>query len=147
MAERKQSSFDGQNSDGGMKDSLEPMNPQQKDPYKAKASEFPVKKISAGHGQSEDSSDSSLISWAGNLTSPREVEIPGKGGSGSDSMATRASAVSSNFSVGTSSGESGVAPVAPGNEYGVDLSTGRVTCSSYKGTKVKEVAEDSVSIG
>jgi hypothetical protein len=148
MASRKQTSMvDGQNSDGGQRDSLESQTPSQKDPYKAKASEFPVKKVSAAHGQSEDNSSEQdqLVPWDGNKTSPRHVEIPSEGES--DSMASRESAVAGNFKVSRNAGESGVAPVSPGMDYAVNLSTGRIECDGYKGTRVKEVVEDSVSIG
>jgi hypothetical protein len=147
MATRKQNSaVDGQNEDQmGGKDELVPQTAQQVDSYHAKASEFPVKKVMAGHGQSSDEAGGGLVPWPGNLTSPRKAEIPSEGES--DSMGSRASAVASNFKVSRNAGESGVAPVSPENEYSVDLSTGRIGCSKYKETRVKEVAEDSVSIG
>ena len=147
MAERKQRSFDGQNSDGGSKDSLESQTVGQRDPYRAKASEFPVKKVVAGHGQSSDASGEhdALATLSKNQESPREVEIPGAGAK--DSMSSRASSVAANFKVGKNGGESGVAPVSPKNEYSVDLVTGRIGCSKYTATRVGEVEEDSVSIG
>jgi hypothetical protein len=145
MASRKQSSFDGQNSDGGQKDSLESLSPAQKDPYRAQGSDFPVKKVSAFHGQSEDGGGKdNLATLSSNQESPREVEVSG---GEKDSMSSRQASVAANFKVGTNSGESGVAPVSPGNEYSVNLSTGAVECSGYKQTRVKEVKEDSVSIG
>jgi hypothetical protein len=62
-------------------------------------------------------------------------------------MSSREARVAGNFKVSKNSGESGVAPVSPGNEYSVDLSTGRIGCTGYKATKVGEVAEDSVKLG
>jgi hypothetical protein len=146
MASRKQTSMvDGQNSDGGMKDSLESQTPSQKDPYRAKASEFPVKKISAAHGQSEDAPNEQdqLVPWDGNKESPRHVEIPSEGES--DSMSSRQSAVAGNFKVSRNAGESGVAPVSVSITEGVDCSTGRIT--GGKLTRVDSVFEDKVSIG
>jgi len=144
MAERKQSSFDGQNSDGGGKDELVSQSPKQVDSYHARGADFPVKKVSAAHGQSEDQMGGGLVPWPGNLSSPREVEVSG---GEKDSMTERASRVAANFKVSKNSGESGSAPTSPGNEYSVNLSTGHVECSGYKQTRVKEVPEDEVTIG
>jgi hypothetical protein len=146
MASRKQSSFDGQNSDGGNRDSLESQTMNQKDPYKAQGSDFPVKKVSPANGQGVDGpGKDQLVPWSGNLTSPRMVEIPSEGES--DSMKSRAGAVAANFKVSKNSGESGVAPTSPGMDYTINLSDGRIECAGYKSTRVKEVVEDSVSIG
>jgi hypothetical protein len=147
MASRKQSSFDNQNSDEmGVKDSLVTHSPNQKDPYRAQGSDFPLKKVSAAHGQSEDApgENNKLVTLSTNQESPRDTE--NKGGE-ADSMTTSRGNIAANFKVSRNSGESGVAPVDPGNEYSVNLSTGRIECSGYKPTRVKEVAEDEVSIG
>lgn len=143
MPDRKQSSFDGQNSNGGSKDSLESQTMEQRDPYRAKASDFPVKKVTPANGQGVDGGGKDqLVPWMGNLTSPRHVEIPAEGES--DSMASRASAVASNFKVSTNSGESGSSPTSMTIAEGIDCSTGRITGGSLP---IKAVYEDKVSIG
>jgi hypothetical protein len=141
--ERKQKSFDNQNSNGGSKDSLESQTMEQRDPYRAKASDFPVKKVTPANGQGVDGNGKDqLVPWMGNLTSPRQVEIPNEGES--DSMASRASAVASNFKVSTNAGESGVAPSSVSISEGIDCSTGRITGGSLP---LKAVYEEKVSIG
>jgi len=144
MASRKQSSFDGQNSDGGKKNSLESQTGQQVDNYHAKASDFPLKKVTPANGQGVDGfgEQDKLVPWGGNLTSPRHVEIPAEGES--DSMSSRQSAVAGNFKVSTNSGESGVSPVSVSIDEGIDCSTGRITGGSLP---LKAVYESKVSLG
>lgn len=149
MASRKQTSMvDGQNSDAmGEKDKLISVTGNIQDPYKAKASDFPVKKVMAATGQSSDApgEQDTLVPWDGNKTSPRNAEVPGMGEK--DSMASRQASVSSNFKVETNRGESGVAPGDVKNMYSVDCTSGKIHCDSYKPTRVGEVEEDEVSIG
>lgn len=141
--ERKQQSGDGQNSNDMSKDNLVPQSPSQKDPYKAKASEFSVKKVSAATGQSEDGGDQDkLVPWEGNKTAPRDAET--KGGE-ADSMTTRAGNVAANFKVSKNGGESNTAGTDPGYGEGVDLSTGAISGGTL--TPIKAVYEKSVKLG
>jgi hypothetical protein len=143
MDRKQKSDVDGQNSNGGTKNALESQTPQQKNPYAATGSDFPVKKVTPANGQGVDGpGKDQLVPWMGNLTSPRHVEIPSEGES--DSMASRASAVASNFKVSTNAGESGVSPVSMDIAEGIDCSTGRITGGSLP---LKAVFEDKVSIG
>ena len=132
------------------KNDLEKQTSSQVDPYYVKGSDFSVKKVSAGHGQSSDASGEkdSLAKLSHNQESPRDVEDADYEGSGSkeneeDSMADRARSVASNFKVGKGSNDAKSVSIPES----VDLGSGDIEVSGYKKTAVKEVAEKHVSIG
>lgn len=128
------------------KDSLVPLGPAECDPYRAKASEFPVKKVVAAFGQSVDApgEQDQLIKQSEYQEGPRCVEAEG---GEKDSMSTRAKMVSTNFPIKQNDGESSSMGQMPSIPESVDLMTGQVTVSGYKRTRGNEVAERTVSIG
>lgn len=114
----------------------------QKDPYRAKASEFPVKSVKAGNGQSggakgDAEGQDQLAKQSHNQESPRDVESAGPGGNSEWGKGGKA------FSVGKND-EGGTSVMDP---CGIDLETGAVTCKGYKKTKVGEVPDPKLSIG
>jgi hypothetical protein len=124
------------------KDQLVDESIQQKDPYKAKGSDFPVKSVKADNGQSggakgEAEGQDALVKQGGALESPRDLESVSKGGPSEWGKGGKA------FSVGKDS-EGGTSVDEP---CGVDLVTGELTCKGYKKTKVGEVPDPKVSIG
>lgn len=116
-------------------------NPSQKDPYKAKASEFHVSHVKAAHGQSGEHGHAEggdmLVKQSEHQESPRDVESASKGGPAEWGKGGKS------FSVGQNS-EGGVSVDEP---CGVDLASGMLTCKGYKKTKVGEVPDPKVSIG
>lgn len=116
--------------------------PEQKDPYKAKGSDFSVQAVKAanaqsGHGKGFSEGDGLLLKQSENQESPRanesaSVDGPsewGKGGKG--------------FSVGKN--DEGGTSVS--NYCGVDLDSGGVTCKGHKKTKAGEVSDPNLSLG
>lgn len=120
------------------KDNLVSQTPEQKDPYRVKASDYPAPKGSGPHGQAEGKDQ--LAGQSKNQVGPRYAE--GEDG-GADSMSKRAAAVSANFKVGKANSAGSSLSIAES----VDLSTGKIEAKSVKKTKVGEVPESSVSIG
>jgi len=117
-------------------------NPSQKDPYRAKASEFHVSSVKAANGQSggahgEAEGKDMLAKQSDHQESPRDVESASKGGPSEWGKGGKS------FSVGVNS-EGGVSVDEP---CGVDLVSGSLTCKGYKKTKVGEVPDPKVSIG
>jgi hypothetical protein len=114
----------------------------QKDPYRAKASEFPVKSVKAGNGQSggahgDSEGNDMLVKQSENQLAPRaneSVDVDGPSEWGKGGKAFSASVASEGST-------------AVDNPCGVDLATGEQTCKGYKKTKVGEVIDPKVSIG
>jgi hypothetical protein len=117
-------------------------NPSQKDPYKAKASEFHVQSVKAGNGQSggahgDAEGQDMLVKQSENQLAPRaneSVDVDGPSEWGKGGKAFHASV---NSEGGTSLD----------NPCGVDLASGSQTCKGYKKTKAGEVIDPKVSIG
>lgn len=124
-----------------MHNHLVDQNEAQKDPYKAKGSDFPVKAVKAGTGQSgshgEAEGQDMLAKQSYNQESPRDVESVGPNGPSEWGKGGKA------FSVGRAD-EGGV---SVDNPCGVDLASGEQTCKGYKKTKVGEVPDPKVSLG
>lgn len=150
----KVSGFHGQNSDGsGEKDNLVPQTVGQKDPYEARGSDWPVKRVSpfSGQGAGEAGSSSGkneLARYNENQEGPRHVEDDGSGdcGSGTPVPGNRAGRVAAAFSVGVSMGESNSDTGEIGIAESVNLQTGYIEGGSSR-TYVDEVPEDKLSIG
>lgn len=124
------------------KDQLVGMSEGQKDPYKAKGSDFPVKSVKAANGQSggakgEASGQDQLATLSEMQESPRTIESVGKNGPSEWGKGGKA------FSIGQN--DEGGKSVDEGS--GVDLESGDMTCKGYKKTKVGEVPDPKVSIG
>lgn len=117
-------------------------NPNHKDPYRAKASDFSVKSVKAANGQSggahgESEGQNMLVKQSEGQVSPRDLESEGHDGPSAWGKGGKA------FSVSVSSEGS----TSLDNPCGVDLATGEQTCKGYKKTKVSEVIDPKVSIG
>jgi hypothetical protein len=123
------------------KDQLVDQTIEQKDPYKAKGSDFSVKAVKAGTGQSGSKGDAEgqndLATLKDFQEGPRDVESVSKGGPSEWGKGGKA------FSVGKAD-EGGTSVDEP---CGVDLVSGALTCKGYKKTKVGEVADPKISIG
>lgn len=117
-------------------------NPSQKDPYKAKGSDFPVKSVKAANAQSggaygESEGHDMLAKLGEGQESPRDLESMSHGGPSEWGKGGKA------FSVGVNS-EGGTSLDEP---CGIDLASGDMTCKGYKKTKVGEVIDPKLSIG
>lgn len=147
MASRKQNSFDNQNSDDmGAKDNLVPQTTSHRDPYRAKASEFPVTSVTPANGQGSDDAGQKdkLVSQSYNQIGPRHTQDgPNKE---NDSMQENAAAVASNFKVSRNQGESSVAPGSPSFPESIDLGTGKISSKGYSPTRLDEVPDKLVTI-
>jgi hypothetical protein len=123
------------------KDQLVDQTIEQKDPYKAKGSDFPVKSVKAFTGQSGSKGEAEgqdvLVKQGGALLSPRELESVSKDGPSEWGKGGKAFSVGQNSGGGTSLDE----------PCGVDLASGELTCKGYKKTKVGEVPDPKLSIG
>lgn len=129
-------------------DSLVPQGEMQKDPYRAKGSDFPVKSVSAFTGQSGSHGTAEgkdqLVADSENQCGPRHVEDDGPGSSGAGTptgwqSGSRSGRVASNFSVSKNGAGEGGTGMDAG--VSVDLATGKITASGYKSTKVGEVGD------
>lgn len=130
-------------------DKLVELYPAQMDPYRVKGSDFPNK---GGSGVGGKPGHDDLCPEAGNQEAPRHAEDPGAGedgyGTPSDwQSGGRSKHVAASFPVGKNKGESEDTPSKVSIPEGVDLISGKLTCSSYKETVVDETPEASVSIG
>lgn len=145
----------GQSSDGGGHDDLVPLTPMQHDPYRAKASDFPVGAVDAATGQGGAHGKAEgmdmLASQSENQCGPRHLEDSGPGPKGSGTptgweSGGRSAKIASAFPIRTSGGEA----MAEGGEIAiaefVDLKTGMIGAKGYGSTRVKEVQEKKVSI-
>jgi len=150
----KVSPFHGQNSDAaGEHDNLTPQTSEQKDPYRASGSDWPVKRVAAGNGQDGagdagfSSGKNELARYTTGQEGPRTVEDDGMGehGSGTPVPADRSSRVASAFPVQISKGESNSDTGEIGIAEMVDFQTGYIVGPST--TVVDEVPEAKVSIG
>ncbi len=117
-------------------------NPSQKDPYRAKASEFSVKSVKAANGQSggahgDAEGHDMLVKLGEGQESPRDLESAGHDAPSEWGKGGKAFSVSVNSEGGTSVDE----------PCGVDLVSGELTCKGYKKTKVGEVPDPKLSIG
>lgn len=125
-----------------MKDELISQTVEQKDPYRVKGSDFPVKSVKAGHGQSgaagEASGTNELVRPSPNQDAPRHAEdggrlTPSEWGKGG-----------AEFSVGRATGEAGTSVSIPES---VNLASGAVEVKGYKATRADETPDKGVSIG
>ena len=147
--------FHGQNSDAsGEHNDLIPQTSEQKDPYRARGADFPVKRVAAFTGQDGageagfSSGKNELARYTSGQEGPRTVEDDGMGehGSGTPVPGDRGSRVASAFSIGVSKGESNSDTGEIGIAEMVDLQTGYIVGGSSR-TQVDEVPEDKVTIG
>lgn len=148
----KVAAFHGQNSDGsGEKDDLVPQTSEQKDPYHAKPSEFPVKAVNARTGQSGayglSSGYNELATYGANQEGPRYAEDdgPGEYGSGTPVPGNRGARVASGFIIEVNKGESNSDTGEIGIMESVNLQTGHIEGGS--GGVVQYVPEEKVSVG
>ena len=109
-----------------MHDKFVDQTPAQKDPYKAKASEFPVAKAPGGKGGSTSPE----------LGSPRALESSSADGPSDWGKGGKA------FSVGVND-EGGVAVKL---DCSLDLKDGRIGCKNHTCTKAGEVCDPNVHI-
>lgn len=146
--------FHGQSADSsGEKNDLVPQAPQQKDPYQARASEFPVKRVPAKNGQSSageagfSSGKNELARYTSGQESARTVEDDGIGefGSGTPVPGNRAARVQASFPISVNDGESNSDTGEISIAESVNLQTGYLECSGSR-TPVDEVPEDKTSI-
>lgn len=129
------------------KNNLVDQNPQQKDPYRAKASEFPSKRVVSAFGQGTDDAGqkNDLAKQSKNQEGPRYAETEG---GNSDSFSDAAKNKAAGFKISQNSGESGTDGVsAVSVPEGIDCSTGKIVSKGYNPTKVGEVADKLVRIG
>jgi hypothetical protein len=121
------------------KDQLVSLNESQKDPYKAQGSDFPVKTVAAGTGQSGAAGSSSgkdaLATQSSAQESPRSLESASLDGPSEWGKGGKA------FSVGQN--DEGGQSVNNPNE--VDLKDGSISCKGYTQTVVDEVPDPSAS--
>src|SRR6266436_7388023 len=100
----------------------------QKDPYRAKGSDFPVKAVMAGTGQSGAHGTAEgkdmLVSQGHNLEGPRNLESASPNGPSEWGKGGKA------FSVGQASEGS----ISVDNPLSIDLATGKQMCKGYKAT-------------
>jgi hypothetical protein len=154
---RKQSSFDGQNSnDLGEQDKLVSIAKNQTNPYLAKASDWPDGKSPAdvgtgqGSGATWESPKSggydSLVMQNKNQMGPRHAETT-ESSAMNDSMDERKAAVAAGFKVSTNKGESESKPSAESIPESIDLLTGKISCAGYKASPVGEVGQRDVKLG
>lgn len=150
----KVSPFHGQNADGsGEKNDLVPQTSGQKDPYQARGSEFPVKRVPAKNGQSSSgdkgfsSGGNELARWTSGQESPRTAEDDGMGdhGSGTPVPGNRAGRIAASFPIDVSDGESNSDTGQISIPESVNLQTGHVEGSGSR-TPVDEVPESKTSI-
>lgn len=134
------------------KDDLVPLTPMQHDPYKAKASDFPVKTVEAGTGQSgahgKAEGQDQLATQSEYQMSPRCLEDGGAGSSGAGTPTSwesggRAAKIAANFPISTNSEVRGTAVSIAER---VNFKTGMVEADGYSATRVKETPEKKVSI-
>ena len=146
--------FHGQTSDGsGEKNDLVPQTTGQKDPYQARAAEFPVKRVPAKNGQSSSgeagfsSGKNELARYTSGQEGPRTIEDDGVGeyGSGTPVPGNRAAGVASAFPISVNDGESNSDTGQISIAESVNLQTGYLECSGSR-TPVDEVPEDKTSI-
>ncbi|MCU1301714.1 MAG: hypothetical protein JWQ87_1998 [Candidatus Sulfotelmatobacter sp.] len=124
-------------------DNLVSQSIEQRDPYRVKGSDFSVTHVSPAHGQGSDSGEKTLVSQSRNQEGPRHAEESDS----SDSMAGKEAAVSANFKVGRSAGESDAKPGDVAMPESVNLSTGHVEVKGVSQSRVKEVADRQVHLG
>lgn len=153
----KVSAFHGQNSDEmGAKDKLVEYSVGQKDPYRAKASEFPVNQVNEAHGQGESGAATwenrngggkdKLAEYTENQCGPRHVEDdgPGSSGAGTPVGPDRSSRVASAFSIGMSKGESESRGGQISVAESVNLMTGKI--EGPNSTSIGSVPDHNVTL-
>lgn len=147
--------FHGQNSDAsGEHNDLVPQSSEQKDPYRARGSDFQVKRATAGNGQSGageagfSSGKNELARYTSGQEGARTAEDDGMGefGSGTPVPSDRGSRVASAFPIQVSKGESNSDTGEIGISEMVDFQTGHIVGGGSR-TPVDEVPEEKISIG
>jgi hypothetical protein len=141
----------GQNSDApDAKDSLVPQVLEQRDPYKAKPTDFPVKNVMAATGQSGAhgfaEGHNELASYTENQCGPRFAEDDGMGqhGSGTPVPGNRGERVAANFPIKINDGEGSSDTTEMGIAVSVNLMTGRIEGGSV--SRVYEVPQHDLHI-
>jgi hypothetical protein len=152
--------FHGQTSDAsGEKNELIPLRPMQFDPYKTRGEDFPVKEVNEWHGQDEAGAatwenpngggKNDLVSWGGNLCSPRNVEDDGMGSSGAGTPVpgNRGERVRAAFPISVNDGESESDTGEISIPESVNLQTGYLEVSGVDVTPVDVTPDRQLTIG
>jgi len=130
-------------------DKLVEQYPTQMDPYRVRGTDFPNK---GGSGTGSKPGHDDLLSESELQVGPRHNEDggAGEGGYGTPTewnSGGRSPKVSAGFPVGKNKGEGDEPATSVSIAEGVDLISGKLTCSGYTETAVEETPEKSVSIG
>ena len=124
------------------KDNLVSQNPAQKDPYKARASEFSIGNASSmAQGTAEGANQ--LAQQSANQCGPRYAQDDGPGSSGAGTPANWAK---NDFKISRNSGEGMSSPSSVTEGSSIDLTTGRISVAGVKATRVGEVLDPKLSI-
>ena len=130
-------------------DKLVPLTIGEGDPYRVKGSDFPNK---GGSGMGSKVGHDDLLSESELQCGPRHNEDGGMGDGGYGTPTQwnsggRSPKVSAGFPVGKNKGEGDESPSKVSIPEGVDLISGKLTCSGYSETPVDETPQANVSIG
>ena len=130
-------------------DKLVPLTVGEGDPYRVKGSDFPNK---GGSGMGGKVGHDDLLSESELQVGPRHNEDGGmgEGGYGTPTQwnsGGRSPKVSAGFPVSKNKGEGDESPTSVSIPEGVDLISGKLTCSGYKETPAMETPQGNVSIG